>query len=142
MAHATTLIDFTTEPSAQRSSGTMQMAERSKRTLPSKAPLLPHKPVVLIVEDDEEFRNSPVRMLAECDLAAIGATSSINALEVLQHSSVDIVVSDQFTSGMDGVSLLSIVRRRGPRVQRIRFTADGSPDIMLDAINRAGVHKL
>ena len=43
---------------------------------------------------------------------------------------------------MDGVSLLSTVRRRWPHVQRILFTADASPDIMLDAVNRAGVHKV
>lgn len=43
---------------------------------------------------------------------------------------------------MDGVSLLSTVRQRWPLVQRIMFTADAAPDIMIDAVNRAGVHKV
>ena len=142
MAHSTTSTESNTEPSALRSSGTMQVADRVKRTLPSKAPRPPYQPVVLVVDDDEALRESLVRMLAECDLAAVGATSSIDALEVLQHSRVDIVVSDQFIWGMDGVSLLSTVRRRWPLVQRILFTADASPDVMLGAVNRAGVHKV
>jgi DNA-binding NtrC family response regulator len=142
MTHAITSTEVKTEPGVQYGSGTMQVAARVTRTPPSNAPLSLYKPIVLIVDDDEQLRASLVRMLDECDLAAVGATSSINALEVLQHSPVDIVVSDQFTWGMDGVSLLSTVRRRWPRVQRILFTSDASPDIMLDAINRAGVHKV
>lgn len=142
MAHAIRSVGVTTELGAQPGSATMQVAERVTRTLSSNAPLSLHKPVVLIVDDDEALRESLVRMLDECDLAAVGATNSINALEVLQHSHVDIVVSDQHIWGMDGVSLLSVVRRRWPLVQRVLFTADVSSDIMLDAINRAGVHKV
>ncbi len=142
MTHAITSVEVKTEPGAAYGSGTMQVAARVTRPLPSNAPLSLYKPIVLIVDDDEQLRASLVRMLAECDLAAVGATSSIDALEVLQHSHVDIVVSDQFTWGMDGVSLLSTVRRRWPLVQRILFTTDASPDILLDAINRAGVHKV
>jgi DNA-binding NtrC family response regulator len=143
MVHArTTSIQFNTDPDSQRSSGAMPVAERVQRSLLPKAPRTSDKPVVLIVDDDQDLRESLVRVLAECDLAAVGATSTLNALEILQHSFIDIVVSDQFTWGMDGVSLLSTVRQRWPAVQRILFTADASPDIMLDAVNRGGVHKV
>jgi DNA-binding NtrC family response regulator len=143
MGHApTTSIQFKTEPSTQHSSGTMRVAERVERSRLPNTRSTPDKPVVLVVDDDEELRESLVRMLAECDLTAIGATSSLNALEILQHSRVDIVVSDQFTWGIDGVSLLSTVRRRWPLVQRILFVADVAADLMVDAVNRGGVHKV
>ena len=141
MAHArTTSIQFKTDPDSQRSSGTMRSAARVGQTVPPSSAA--DKPVVLVVDDDQALRESLVRMLAECDLTAVGATSSLNALEILQHSRVDIVVSDQFTWGMDGVSLLSAVRQRWPHVQRILFMSHPSPDILLDAVNRGGVHKV
>jgi DNA-binding NtrC family response regulator len=139
---ATTSIQFKSDQHAPRGSGTMLVAERAARTLPPNALTAQDKPVVLVVDDDEDLRESLVRMLSECDLVAVGATSSLNALDILQHSSVDIVVSDQFTWGMDGVSLLSAVRKRWPHVQRVLFTAEASPDIMVDAVNRGGVHKV
>jgi len=83
-----------------------------------------------------------LRMLAECDLTAVGATSSLNALEILQHSHVDVVVSEQFTWGIDGIGLLSAIRQRWPHVLRILFMADAAPDILVDAVNRAGVYKV
>jgi two-component system response regulator HupR/HoxA len=137
-----TPIPFEIEVDAQRSSGTIGVAEKAGGTFPSPSCRYAEKPVVLIVDDDQDLRESLVRMLAECDLSAVGATSSIEALEILQHAHVDIVVSDQFTWGIDGVSLLSTVRQRWPQVRRILFTADASPDIMLAAVNRGGVHKV
>jgi CheY-like chemotaxis protein len=143
MIHArTTPIQFEFELDEQRSSGTTAIAARVGQTFPPHSYQMPDKPVVLIVDDDQDLRESLVRMLAECDLSAVGATSSLKALEILQHSHVDIVVADQFTWGIDGVSLLSTVRQRWPQVRRVLFTADASPDIMLAAVNRGGVHKV
>jgi len=138
MAYARpTSIQVNSEPTSQRGSGTILSA---KPHAPASANT--GKPIVLIVDDDQDLRESLVRLLAECDLSAVGATSSLHALEVLQHSHVDIVVADQFTWGIDGISLLSAVRKRWPHVQRVLFTADASPDILLAAVNRSGVHKV
>ena len=133
MPHAPKIsIQFKVDPEEQCSSGSMLVADRVEA----------ESPVVLVVDDDVELRESLMRLLAECDLTAVGAASSLNALEILQHSRVDVVVSDHFTWGIDGVSLLSEVRQRWPHVQRILFTADAAPDVVVDAVNRAGVHKV
>ena len=143
MAHAPRIsIQFKDEPERHRSSGAMPVAERVERNFEPNVGGTPARPVVLVVDDDVALRESLVRLLAECDLTAVGATSSLNALEILQHSRVDVVVSDHFTWGIDGVSLLSEVRQRWPHVQRILFTADAAPDVVVDAVNRAGVHKV
>ena len=120
----------------------MLVADRIGPSSACSTRVAPENPVVLVVDDDADLRESLVRMLAECDLTAIGASCSLNALEVLQQLHVDVVVSDQFTWGIDGVGLLSEVRQRWPDVQRILFTADAAPDIVVDAVNRAGVHKV
>lgn len=123
-------------------SGSMPVGDRVERDLESSAHVLPANPVVLVVDDDPALRESLVRMLAECDLLAIGATSSLDALRILQQSHVDVVVVDQFTWGIDGVGLLSDVRQRWPHVQRILFMSEAAPDVVIDAVNRGGVQKV
>jgi DNA-binding NtrC family response regulator len=135
-------IRFKVDPDKQSSSGTMLVADRVDRNLEPNACGAPGCPVVLVVDNDVALRESLVRMLAECDLTAIGAASSLRALEILGHSHVDVVVSDHFIWGIDGIGLLSEVRHRWPDVQRILFTADAAPDVVVDAVNRAGVHKV
>ena len=135
-------IQFKVDPEEQSGSGSMLVADRVGLNLEPNAGGTPESPVVLVVDDDVELRESLVRLLAECDLTAVGAASSLDALEILQHSRVDVVVSDHFIWGIDGVTLLSAVRERWPHVQRILFTADPAPDVVVDAVNRAGVHKV
>ena len=134
--HSKTSVD------EQCSSGAMLVADRVARCSERNARVAPEGPVVLVVDDNTDLRESLVRMLAECDLTAVGATSSLNALEILQHSHVDVVVSEQFTWGIDGIGLLSAIRQRWPHVLRILFMADAAPDILVDAVNRAGVYKV
>ena len=81
-------------------------------------------------------------MLAECDLVVIEAANSLDALTQLQRATIDVVVADQSTWGIDGVSLLSTVRDRWPAIQRVLLLADAAPDIMVQAVNRAGIHKV
>jgi len=135
-------IQFKVDPEEQSGSGSMLVADRVGPNLEPNAGGTPESPVVLVVDDDVELRESLVRLLAESDLTAVGAASSLHALEILQQSRVDVVVSDHFVWGIDGVSLLSAVRERWPHVQRILFTADPAPDVVVDAVNRAGVHKV
>jgi two-component system cell cycle sensor histidine kinase/response regulator CckA len=103
---------------------------------------LPAQPVVLLVDDEPNLRSSLARVLEECEVSTLGAKSSLHALQILQEQHVDVIVSDQFMPGMDGVRLLESVRQRWPHCTRILFTAHPSSDIVLEAINRGGVHKV
>jgi DNA-binding NtrC family response regulator len=135
-------IQFKSDSEQHCSSGAVRVADRAERGLEPNVRGEPRSPVVLVVDNDEKLRESLVRLLAESDLTAVGAASSFDALEILAHSHVDVVVSDHFIWGIDGVGLLSVVRERWPYVQRILFTADAAPDVVIDAVNRAGVHKV
>src|SRR5665213_2884459 len=111
MVHAPKIsIQFKVDPEEQCSSGSMLAADRVEPNLEPNVRGAPESPVVLVVDDDVELRESLVRLLAECDLTAVGAASSLDALEILEHSRVDVVVSDHFNWGIDGVTLLSAVR--------------------------------
>jgi DNA-binding NtrC family response regulator len=134
-------IQFKADSEKQSGSSTMLTAERVE-CVEQSVRGEPESPVVLVVDDDAELRESLVRLLAECDLTAVGAAGSREALKILERSRVDVVVSDHFVWGIDGVGLLGAIRERWPHVQRVLFTADAAPDVLIDAVNRAGVHKV
>jgi CheY-like chemotaxis protein len=103
---------------------------------------LPDQPVVLLVDDSSEFRDSLARLLEESDLIALSAKSGLHALQLLENQHVDMIVTDQFMPGIDGVRLLELVRQRWPHCQRVLFTAYASSDVLMDAVNRGGAHRV
>lgn len=104
--------------------------------------LVTTSPVVLMVDDDDDLRSAFSRVIEECEFQALPAKSGLHALQILEQRHVDVVICDQFMPGMDGVQLLELVRQRYPRCVRILFTAHPSSDVVLDAVNRGGVHKV
>jgi PAS domain S-box-containing protein len=103
---------------------------------------LPDRPVVLLVDDSSEFRDSLVRLLEESEVIALAAKSGLHALQILESEHVDMIVTDQFMPGIDGVRLLELVRNRWPHCQRVLFTAYASSDVLMDAVNRGGAHRV
>jgi CheY-like chemotaxis protein len=109
---------------------------------PSAGGLSSVSPVVVIVDDDDDLREAFARVIEECEFVAVRAKSGLHALKILGERHVDVVISDQFMPGIDGMRLLELVRDRFPHCVRILFTAYPSPEVVLEAINRCGVHKV
>jgi PAS domain S-box-containing protein len=99
-------------------------------------------PRVLVVDDDEQLVASMVRLMKEEELEATAAKSGLHALQQLKEAEFDVLVTDQYMPGMEGVKLLEIVAQQYPHVQRILFTAHASPDVVLTAVNRGRVAKV
>jgi CheY-like chemotaxis protein len=118
------------------------MTRVSASASPSAGRLISKQPIVLIVDDDEALREAFARVIEECEFQALRAKSGLHALQVLEQQHVDVIICDQFMPGMDGVQLLELVRERYPYQMRILFTAFPSSDIVLEAVNRGGVHKV
>jgi len=78
------------------------------------------RPLVLVVDDDAEFREVLRAYLQASELCRTLAVSSASrALAVLARDPVQLVVTDFHMPVMDGVSLLRVVRRRWPEVVRV-----------------------
>jgi PAS domain S-box-containing protein len=65
-------------------------------------------------------------------------TTVVEALETLQNTEIDCVISDYQMPNTDGLEFLEIVRERHPDLPFILFTGKGSEEIASDAI-AAGV---
>ena len=91
---------------------------------------------VLIVDDDRETLETLEHLLSTdgyaCDLAPDAAA----AIRSMEDSSCDVVVSDVFMEGMDGLELLDRVKRSHPNLPFILITGRGGVTQAVDAMKR------
>lgn len=100
------------------------------------------RPVVVVVDDDSDIRDSFQRLLSECDFETYLAKSGLHALQILAERHVDAVVTDQMMPGLDGIGLLELVYQRFPACTRILCTGYPGSDIVIGAVNRGRVQRV
>lgn len=98
--------------------------------------------VVLIVDDDPKVRHELRELFEAQSVRVVAATDSKQALELLQSITIDIVIVSDSTVETDCVDLLETIRDGWPQALRIILANAPSTDFLLQAINRAGVHKM
>lgn len=89
------------------------------------------KRTVLIVDDELTLlRNlrDALRRLGNKDLEVLTAGRADEALELMQLTAVDLVVSDFRMPGQDGISFISIITQKYPNTRCILMTAHGDSD--------------
>ena len=79
---------------------------------------------VLIVEDDANLREALFDTLSSDDQPVLTADNGHQALEILDSTSVGLVVSDWRMEPMDGLTLLSRIRESHPTLPAV---LDDSP---------------
>jgi len=89
---------------------------------------------ILIVDDKQSFRFMVQGYLRDIGIDCLGAADGVEALTVLDHSAIDLVLSDLVMPDMDGMALLREVRRRSPRLPFLLITAHGSVDTAVAAM--------
>jgi DNA-binding NtrC family response regulator len=77
---------------------------------------------VLIVDDDDSFREVLTDMLTAADYVPLAVPSAEEALKQLEYGEVDAVITDIKMPGMDGVELLKKVKQRSPELPVILIT--------------------
>jgi len=83
---------------------------------------------VLVVDDEQEFRELTVKRLEKRGLKVEGAESGQRALEILEHSRTDVVLLDVKMPGMDGIETLRQIRILKPLVEVVLLTGHASVD--------------
>ena len=88
------------------------------------------KPIrkVLIVDDDDLFRDMLTDALQHNDYIPCAVTGGQEALQELDNGSIDAVITDIKMPGMDGVTLLKEIKSRYPEMPVILITAFLSRD--------------
>jgi len=96
---------------------------------------------ILIVDDEEEIRQSLERVFKKDGYEVLKADSPIKALELLKSAPVTVVISDYEMPEMDGLTFLKKTKRSFPDAIRIILTGKGDMKAVVAAINEGEVYR-
>ena len=86
---------------------------------------------VLIVDDEDDFRETIVKRLNARKILAEGAASGILALKVLESKDFDVIVLDVKMPDMDGIETLRHIKKLKPEIEVIMLTGHASVEFGL-----------
>jgi len=86
---------------------------------------------VLIVDDEDDLRETMVKRLNARKIQTEGADSGIRALEVLKDKDFDVIVLDVKMPGMDGIETLQHIKKLKPEIEVIMLTGHASVEFGL-----------
>ena len=97
---------------------------------------------VLFVDDEGNILKAVQRLLRNEPWEVLTASRGMEALEILEQTPAQVVVSDQRMPEMSGVDLLQAIRERRPNVVRMMLTGYTEMNVAVEAINRGEIYRL
>jgi len=101
-------------------------------------------PTILLVDDEEMILTSLKSFFAfEGGYNLLTYTSPIQALADLElnHTNIDLVISDYLMPEMDGITFLAKVKDKLPLVPKILLTGYADKESAIKAINNVGIYQ-
>ncbi|HKI30813.1 MAG TPA: sigma-54 dependent transcriptional regulator [Gemmataceae bacterium] len=96
----------------------------------------PAPPRLLIVDDDEELRDTLARRFARAGIPVTMAESGEEALAKIGRSGFDLALFDLHLPGMSGLDLLAKFKEAQPDAEVLLLTAHGSIGTAIEAMRR------
>jgi PAS domain S-box-containing protein len=91
---------------------------------------------ILYVDDEEMFLEIAKDYLERSgDLVIDTANSVYRAMEMLERTSYDAVISDYQMPGLTGIDLLKYIRQREDQIPFLLFTGRGREEVAIEALN-------
>ncbi len=90
---------------------------------------------VLVVDDDDILRKTLSNGLRNEGFNILSANSAEQADEILSRISVDAIVLDRMMSGLDGLSFLQNIRKRGNQTPVLMLTAMTGSENTIDGLS-------
>ena len=94
---------------------------------------------ILVVDDEINIRGALVTMLEKKGYEVRGVATAEEALEQLNASAVELVITDLKMPGIGGLALLQRLREQWPQTEVVVMTAYGSIDTAVEAM-RGGAY--
>ena len=80
---------------------------------------------ILVVDDVEDIRDALASVLIDCNYDTFSASNSLEAMEVLQTSQIDMVITDILMPVMDGIELVKNAQQGYPNLKFIIMSGGG-----------------
>jgi DNA-binding NtrC family response regulator len=100
-----------------------------------------NKHTILVVDDEDFFIENIQRVLSDENTNVISAASGQEGLNILKKQPVSIVISEYKIPLMNGLEFLEKVRIIYPDMLTIMMTDHADVELVIKAINEAGVYK-
>ena len=97
---------------------------------------------ILIVDDDRTFRLSTAELLRQEGHQTEGAANVADAVSKLEGSSFDLMLLDVRMPGMDGLTAVEVLRKRGLELPILMISGFGSIDTAVEALHLGADHFL
>ena len=91
---------------------------------------------ILIVDDEKNYPPILAAVMEEEGFEPLMANSGEEALTILKHSDVDLVLTDMKMPSMDGIELLENVKKKDPELPVIMMTAHGTVEKAVEAMQK------
>ena len=89
---------------------------------------------LLVVDDEERFLSTTKKLLLKNGYEAFTAESGSEALEILGHHIIHVVILDVKMPKMDGIETLKEIKQRLPLVEVIMLTGHASVESAVDGL--------
>jgi len=97
------------------------------------------KPVILVVDDEQEIRSALKLLFHEDGYQVLAAASGAEALALLADAPACVAIVDQRMPGMSGTELLKELRARWPDMMRIMLTGYSDMSVAVSAVNEGAI---
>jgi len=97
------------------------------------------KAVILIVDDEVHTVNALKRALHRMDHEILSATSPEDAISIINHCKIDIIICDYNMPKINGIDVLKHSRKVMPAAVRVLMTGCSDVKIAISAINEGSV---
>ena len=97
---------------------------------------------VLVVDDDRAFRLSTAELLRQDGLTVETAADAAEAVVALDEATFDLVLLDMRMPGMDGLTTVEVLRKRGLTAPILMISGFGTIDTAVESLHRGADHFL
>jgi len=91
-------------------------------------------PLVLVVDDEERFRNNMLKLLDLNGVRSLTAASGRQALEIVEREPIDVMLLDMKMPDMSGAEVMAELAARPERPEVIFLSGHASLDLPLDQV--------
>jgi nitrogen regulation protein NR(I) len=88
---------------------------------------------ILIIDDDDQLRNSFIKLLSEEGYVVDGAASGEAGLNIVKKEAPDLVILDMRLPGMNGLETFQAIHNIEPKLPVIIMTAFGTTETAIEA---------
>lgn len=93
-------------------------------------------PRILLVDDEERFRTTLAKRLAERQLEVATVGSGMEAIEEIQRRLYDVIILDIKMPGLDGIETLAEIKKLNPGIEVVLLTGHGTMESAIEGMRK------